>query len=89
MKAVTAKMFVTLAGVALAAPFLALAVLVGARALAAAHGTQDQLWLVALAGGGVLLSMLNGLGNRTRRAARAGVTTGARTRRASVIQVGY
>lgn len=89
MRKVTAKMLITLAGVAVAAPFLALAVLVGARALAQAQGAQDQIWLVALASGGVLLSVLNGLGTRTRRAGHVEVHARASTPRASMIHVGY
>lgn len=95
MKNVSAKMFISLAGVALVAPFMAFAVFVGARAVASAHSTDDQLLLVVLAGVAGALSILNGFGQRTRRAAhtarngRVEANAGARVRRASVIHLGY
>jgi hypothetical protein len=64
MKTMTVKMLISLAAVALAAPFFALALLVGARAVALAHSAQDNLLLVALAFVGAGLSVLNGFGRR-------------------------
>lgn len=70
MKTVTVKMLISLAAIALAAPFFALALLVGARAVALAHSMQDNLLLVALAFVGAGVSVLNGFGRRNVRAER-------------------
>jgi hypothetical protein len=64
MKTVTVKMLISLAAVALAAPFFALALLVGARAVALAHSVQDNLLLVAFAFVAAGVSVLNGFGRR-------------------------
>jgi hypothetical protein len=64
-------MLVSLVGVALAAPFFAIAVIVGARVVALAQNAQDDLLLVGLAAGGALMSMINGFGRRTGQAERA------------------
>ena len=64
MRSVTTKMLVSLVGVALAAPFFAIAVIVGARVVALAGNTQDDLLLVGLAFGGAGLSMINGFASR-------------------------
>jgi hypothetical protein len=64
MKTVTVKMLISLAAIALAAPFFALALLVGARAVALAHSMQDNLLLVAFAFAGAGVSVLNGFGRR-------------------------
>jgi hypothetical protein len=64
MKTVTVKMLISLGAVALAAPFFALALLVGARAVALAHSVQDNFLLVALALVGAGVSILNGFGRR-------------------------
>jgi hypothetical protein len=65
MKAVTVKMLISLAAIAFAAPFFALALIVGARAVALAHSGQDNLLLVALAFIGAGVSVVNGFGRRT------------------------
>ena len=94
MRSVTNKMLISLVGVALAAPFFAIAVIVGARAMALAHNAQDDLLLVALATGGAALSMINGFGRRAgkaERAARSRVETNdhANARGSSIINLGY
>lgn len=65
MKAITARMFISLIGVALVVPFFVIALVVGARAVALAQGAQDDLLLVALAFGGAAASVVNGFGRRT------------------------
>ncbi len=94
MKTLTAKMLISLVGVALAAPFLATALIIGARAVALAQNGQDDLLLVALAFGGAAASMLNGFGRRTTKAERkerGGVETNADAgpRHSSLINLGY
>ena len=64
MKDVTTKMIVSLVGILLVAPFFILAVIIGARAVALSQGTQDDLLLVALALGGAVSSIANGMGQR-------------------------
>ena len=64
MKAVTKKMLVTFVGVVLAAPFLALALVVGARAVSLSQGAQDDLLLLALALGWAAASVVNGFNRR-------------------------
>jgi hypothetical protein len=87
-------MLVSLVGVALAAPFFAIAVIVGARAVALSQSAQDDLLLVGLAFGGALMSMINGFGRRTgkagrRSSVRAGAKEDAGAHGASVIHLGY
>ena len=65
MKAVTTRMLLSLVGIALVAPFFAVALIVGARAVALSQGTQDDLLMMALAFGGAAASIVNGLGRRT------------------------
>jgi hypothetical protein len=65
MRSVTNKMLVSLVGVALAAPFFAIALIVGARVVALAQNAQDDLLLIGLAFGGAVVSMINGFGRRT------------------------
>lgn len=94
MKAVTTKMIVSLVGILLVAPFFIVAVIIGARAVALSQGTQDDLLLVALALGGAVASIANGMGQRTAEEKHAasqhvGATNSARTRGASVIHLGY
>ena len=94
MKAVTAKMLVSLAAVLLAAPFFAVALIVGARAVAPSQGAQDDLLLVALALGGVAASIVNGMGRRAAREQEVGGDQAAaadnlRTRATSVLHLGY
>jgi hypothetical protein len=94
MKAVTAKMLVSLVGILLVVPFLAMALIVGARAVALSQGAQDDLLLVALALGGAAASIVNGMGRRSVRDKNAsgnsveGAPHAAR-RRASMIHLGY
>jgi hypothetical protein len=61
-------MLLSLVGVLLVAPFFAVALIVGARAVALSQGTQDDLLMMALAFGGAAASIVNGLGRRTARA---------------------
>jgi hypothetical protein len=94
MRSVTNKMLVSLVGVALAAPFFVIAVIVGARAVALAHNAQDDLLLVALAFGGAMVSMINGFGHRSGKAERAArrhakSSEKATTRGSSIINLGY
>ena len=94
MKIVTTKMIVSLAGLLLVAPFFAVALIVGARAVALSQGAQDDLLLVALALGGAAASIVNGMGRRAMEekhatGKRVEVTNNARTRGASMIHLGY
>jgi hypothetical protein len=94
MKAVTAKMLVSLIGILLVAPFFAIALLIGTRAVALSHGAQDDLLLIALALGGAAASIVNGMGRRTDREKRAsnnhlGSKEKAYSRAASMIHLGY
>ncbi|HEY0407643.1 MAG TPA: hypothetical protein VGC89_18055 [Pyrinomonadaceae bacterium] len=70
MKAVSLKMFLSFVGIVLVAPFFAAALIVGARAVALSQGTQDDLLLMALAFGGAVASIVNGLGRRMNKARR-------------------
>ncbi len=94
MKTVTTKMIVSFAGLLLVAPFFAVALIVGARAVSLSQGTQDDLLLVALAIGGAVASIVNGMGRRTEReksasSKRVEATSNAGTRRTSMIHLGY
>ena len=94
MKAVTTRMLLSLVGVALVAPFFAIALIVGARAVALAQSTQDDVLMMALAFGGAVASIVNGLGLRASRAKRgqqaSAHTSGqAQAVDASVIGLGY
>lgn len=94
VKTVTAKMIVSLIGILLVAPFFVIALIVGARAVALSQGTQDDLLLVALALGGAMVSIINGMGHRAERekhtsGKRAEVANNTRTRGASMIHLGY
>ena len=94
MKSITTKMLVSLVGVALAAPFFAVAVIVGARVLALAVNALDDLLLVGLAFGGAALSVINGFGRRTGEAThtelgRREAKEDADSHGASVINLGY
>jgi len=62
MKKVTAKMFIALSAVALAAPFFAFAVLVGLRAVELASGARQNLLLLALASLAAAFQVLNARG---------------------------
>jgi hypothetical protein len=95
MKTVTTKMIVSFAGLLLVAPFFAVALIVGARAVSLSQGTQDDLLLVALAVGGAVASIINGMGRRTHREKNPGssrpveATSNAGTRGTSMIHLGY
>jgi hypothetical protein len=97
MKAVTARTFISLVGVALVVPFFVVALLVGARAIALAQGAQDDLLLIGLAFGGAVASIINGFGRRThngrkvRSVGKAQDQKGPRRSggRASMIHLGY
>jgi hypothetical protein len=60
MKSVFAKTLVVLASVVLVAPFVAVALLVGARAVAGAESAEQRLVLAALALGGALYGAAKG-----------------------------
>lgn len=62
MKAVLPRSFVLLAGVVLVVALAAVALLVGARAVAGAESTEHRLMLAALAIGGALYGVLKGAG---------------------------
>jgi hypothetical protein len=64
MKALTIKELLSLAGILVAAPVLALGLLVSARAMAVA---EHDLLLLALALCGAVVSGINGFGRRTAR----------------------
>jgi hypothetical protein len=94
MKAVTARMFISLVGVALVVPFFVVALVVGARAVALAQGAQDDLLLIALAFGGAVASIINGFGRRTNKLGRmprsiSKVNDQPSPRSASMIHLGY
>jgi hypothetical protein len=94
MKAVTAKMLISLIGILLVAPFFAVALIVGARVVALSHGAQDDLLLVALALGGAAASIVNGMGRRSEREKHASdnrheAKEKAFSRAASMIHLGY
>jgi hypothetical protein len=94
MKAVTTKMLVSLIGILLVAPFFAVALLLGARAVAISHGAQDDLLLVALALGGAAASIVNGVGRCSEKEKRASnnqleAKEKAFSRAASMIHLGY
>ena len=95
MKAVTTKLLVSLIGILLVAPFFAVALIVGARAVALSHGAQDDLLLVALALGGAAASIINGMGRSSsrekRREARrqTEATSKANRGRAYMISLGH
>jgi hypothetical protein len=90
----TKKMIVSIAGLLLVAPFFAVALIVGARAVSLSQGTQDDLLLVALALGGAAASIVNGMGRSTTKEKHAGShrveeTGEAHARGASMIHLGY
>jgi hypothetical protein len=94
MKAVTAKMLLSLVGVLLVAPFFAVALIIGARAVSLSHGAQDDLLLVALALGGAAASIINGMGRAVKEKRRVTnkqveATSSRPARRSSMINLGY
>jgi hypothetical protein len=64
MKATTHKTFALLVGILLTAPFFATAIVVGARVIRMDQSMQDNWWIIALALGGALVSIINGSGRR-------------------------
>ena len=60
MKSVNRKVLLSLLGIAIATPFLVIALVVGARVAAIADSLPGELLVVALALGGVLVSMGEG-----------------------------
>lgn len=91
MKAVTARMFISLVGVALVVPFFVVALVVGARAIALAQGAQDDLLLIALAFCGAVASVINGFGRRASKTAGSLSKSHDRSNAhsASMIHLGY
>ena len=94
MKAVSLKMLLSFVGIVLVAPFFAVALIVGARAVALSQGTQDDLLMMALAFGGAVASIVNGLGRRMNKARRnesssSGTESQRETVEASAISLGY
>jgi hypothetical protein len=91
MKKMTAKMFVALSAVALAAPFFAFAVLVGLRAVELASDARQNLLLLALAAVAAAFQVLNARGAAWQRAKkREGAAAARRTapREASALRLG-
>jgi len=60
MKTVNRKMLLSLLGIALAAPFLVIALVLGARATALADSLHGDLWVVVLALAGLVASIGEG-----------------------------
>jgi hypothetical protein len=95
MKAITARMFISLIGVALVVPFFVVALVVGAHAAALAQGAQDDLLLIALAFGGAVAGIVNGFGRRTGKAVRSDLGSAGKVNNqpsrqgASMIHLGY
>jgi hypothetical protein len=58
-------MLVSLIGVALAIPFFALALVVGAHAVSLAHSSSDSLLLLLIGCCAATISVVNGIGRRT------------------------
>jgi hypothetical protein len=88
MKKVTVKMFFALAAVALAAPFFAFAVYVGARAVEMATDTRQSLLLLALAVVAALSGAINSRGAREPKEARVTSVNGIRARKSSLLHHG-
>jgi hypothetical protein len=91
MKKVTAGMFVALAAVAVAAPFFAMAVLVGLRAVESAAGLRENFLLVAFAVAAVASAVLNARGERSEKPAQVGTAAARRSvaRKASALHLGW
>jgi hypothetical protein len=83
-------MFFTLAGVALAAPFFAMAVLVGVRAAELAGDARQNFLLLALAAVAAASGVLNARGDGVQKSVRERFVAGARreTRKASALHLG-
>jgi hypothetical protein len=93
MKTITVGMFISLVAAAMAAPFFALAVVVGLRAVSLTGNAQDNILLVGLAAGAAALGMLKARGEGGRvRARGVGGQLGAGAsgaRKASALRLGY
>jgi hypothetical protein len=96
MKAIKGKMLISLIGFALAAPFILIAMVAGARAVELAQNAQDDALLIVLAMSGGVISMINGFGRRTRKArekesrlVEKRVRSEAHTGGASAVHLGY
>jgi hypothetical protein len=91
MKKITAGMFVALAAVAVAAPFFAMAVLVGLRAVESAAGLRENALLLAFAVAAAASAVFNARGERAAKPARVGVVAGRRpvARKASALHLGW
>ncbi|HEY0321873.1 MAG TPA: hypothetical protein VGC66_13005 [Pyrinomonadaceae bacterium] len=95
MKAITVKMLISLVGVAVAAPFIIIALVAGARAVELARGAQDEALLIVLAMSGAVISMINGFGRRTNKRIRKDVRAEtraqdeARSEGASIVNLSY
>jgi hypothetical protein len=68
MRAATAKLLLSSIGIAIAVPFFATALVVGAHAIKLAEHTGDNLLLLALAVSGAAISVINGFGRRVSKA---------------------
>ncbi len=80
MKPITSKMVISLVSVAVAAPFILIALVAGARAVELAQNAQDDAMLVVLAFFGAVISMINGFGRRTSNKSSARAKDEARAR---------
>jgi len=91
MKKITAGMFITLAAIALAAPFFAIAVLVGLRAIESATGLRENFLLLALAVVAAASGVLNARGERSAKPARTTFVAGSRRegRKATALHLGW
>ena len=94
MKVVTTKMILSLVGILLVVPFFAVALIVGGHVAALSQGAQDDLLLVALALGGAVAGIFNGLSRRAANDKRMDghpvvVKSHAAARGTSIIHLGY
>ena len=90
MKKITARMFIALSAVALAAPFFAFAVLVGLRAVELASDARQNLLLLALAATAAAFQVLNARGAGALTKKREGSVAARRSvpREASALRLG-
>ncbi|HST52869.1 MAG TPA: hypothetical protein VLJ61_12730 [Pyrinomonadaceae bacterium] len=90
MKKITAGMFVTLAAIALAAPFFAMAVLVGLRVVESATGLRENFLLLVFAVAAAASAVINARGERSAKPAREMLVAGRRSqRKASALHLGW
>jgi hypothetical protein len=68
MRTATAKLLLSSIGIAIAVPFFATALVVGAHAISLAEHPGDKLLLLALAVSGAAISVINGFGRRVSKA---------------------